>query len=143
MMTGKDIYTAAEELSQAAEDILCEVETKITRGEETRAKACFDSRLVRLLIRREDSPTMVLDLETLTTVAHNCKAAPDSIGMLPFVRIEPILELSEILEEENATKEAKRLRNVYLLLLSCRRLYYASWRNSPTDVIVPFHEDID
>lgn len=142
-MTGKDIYTAAEELSQAAEDILCEVETRIARGEETRAKACFDSRLVRLLIRREDSPTMVLDLETLTTVAHNCKAAPDSIGMLPFVRIEPILELSEILVEENATTEAKRLRNVYLLLLSCRRLKCARWRNYPMDVIVPFHEDID
>ena len=142
-MTGKDIYTAAEELSQAAEDILCEVETKIARGEETRAKACFDSRLIRLLVRRDDSPTTVLDLETLKIVAHNCKVNPDSIGMLPFVRIEPILELSEILAEENATTEAKRLRNVYLLLLSCRRLKSAKWRNNPMDVIVPFHEDID
>lgn len=142
-MTGKDIYTTAEELSQAAEDILYELETRIAKGEETKAKACFDSRLVRLLIRRDDSPTTVLDLETLTIVAHNCKAAPDSIGMLPFVRIEPILELSELLAEEHATMEAKRLRNVYLLLLSCRRLRCARWRNNPMDVIVPFYEDID
>ena len=142
-MTGKDIYTAAEELSQAAEDILYEVETRIARGEETKAKACFDSRLIRLLVRRDDSPTTVLDLETLTIVAHNCKVDPDSIGMLPFVKIEPILELSEILAEENAAMEAKRLRNVYLLLLSCRRMRCARWRNNPIDVIVPFYEDIN
>ena len=51
-MTGKDIYTEAEELSRTAEDILCEVETRIAKGEETKAKACYKDRLARLLTRR-------------------------------------------------------------------------------------------
>lgn len=142
-MDTKNIFRTARDFSTVTEMALEDLDEERYKKKDTKAKDYYNTRLARFLVRQEDSPEQILDLRTLSITAYNCKVDPDNLGNLPFIKIEPILEFVKELKREKALTEAKRVENIYLFLLSCRRMRTLRWQNKAIDLIIPFYEDID